>query len=64
MSTNDIQHDQFLRVPELCDLIAVKRATLYRLIKAGELNPIKLLGTTVFSKQQIIQWMKDKVEGK
>ena len=56
--------DQFLRVPELCALIRVKRNTLYRLIKAGEIKPIKLRGTTVFSKLQIIQWMKDKAEGK
>ena len=56
--------DQFLRVPELCALIRVKRNTLYRLIKAGEIQPIKIRGTTVFSKLQVIQWMKDKVEGK
>ena len=56
--------DQFIRVPELCALIAVKRRTLYRLIEEGELKPIKLRVTTVFSKQQVIQWMKNKAEGK
>ena len=56
--------DRFIKIPELCKLIGVKPGTLYNLIKQGELKPIKVRGTTVFSKQQIIQWMKDKVEGK
>lgn len=59
---NDI--DQFIRVPEMCKIIGVKRGTLYNLIKHGELNPIKLRGTTVFSKQQVIQWMEDKTHAK
>lgn len=56
--------DRFIRIPELCKLIAVKRGTLYNIIKSGELKPIKLRGTVLFSKQQVIQWMKDKAEGK
>lgn len=56
--------DQFIRVDELCDLLRVKRNALYRIIKKGELSPIKLGGRTVFSKQKVIQFMKDKAEGK
>ena len=56
--------DRFIRVPEMCALIGMKRGTLYKLIKQGELKAIKLRGTIVFSKQQTIQWMQDKVAGK
>ena len=62
MNDSDQNIDQFLRVNEACKLLAVKRGTLYNLIKSGEVKRIKLMGATVFSKNQILRLMQSKSE--
>lgn len=45
--------NQFYTVAELCELLKVKRLTIYRWIKSGKLKAIKIGKEYRFTKQEI-----------
>lgn len=45
--------NQFYTVVELCELLKVKRLTIYRWIKSGKLKAIKIGKEFRFTKQEI-----------
>jgi excisionase family DNA binding protein len=51
--------DQLLKVRHVCELLDISRATLRRLVQAGEVTPIQLGRRTVrFSLQEIRQFIE------
>ena len=50
---------RLLRVPQVCEKLGIKRATLYAKIASGELKPpIKLGG----ARRSIAAWTEDEIE--
>ena len=52
---------RLIDLPELTKLTTLRKTKLYELINAGELRPIKLGRKTVFSEQEINQWIETQI---
>ena len=52
---------RFIPLPEVTRITTLHKTTLYQLIKAGELRPIKLGRKTVFSEAEIFAWMESRL---
>jgi excisionase family DNA binding protein len=52
--------DRLLKVPELCSLLSLSRASVYRLIRAGELPIVRVAGVIRFRHKSILKWMEDR----
>jgi excisionase family DNA binding protein len=52
---------RLIDLPELTKLTTLRKTKLYELINAGELRPIKLGRKTVFSEQEVNQWIETQI---
>jgi len=52
---------RLIDLPELTKLTTLRKTKLYELINAGELRPIKLGRKTVFSEQEVSQWIETQI---
>lgn len=52
--------DRLLKVPELCPLLGLSRASVYRLINAGELPIVRIAGVIRFRHKSILKWIEDR----
>jgi len=52
---------RFLDVSETTNRTSLRKTKLYELINAGELRPIKLGRKTVFSEQEVNQWIEAQI---
>jgi excisionase family DNA binding protein len=52
--------DRLLKVPELCSILGLSRASVYRLIDAGELPVVRIAGVIRFRHRSILKWMEDR----
>lgn len=52
---------RLIDLPELTKLTTLRKTKLYELINAGELRPIKLGRKTVFSEQEVNQWIEAQI---
>ena len=52
---------RLIDLPELTKLTTLRKTKLYELINAGQLRPIKLGRKTVFSEQEINQWIETQI---
>lgn len=50
---------RLLDIPELIKRTTLHKTKLYEIIKAGQLRPIKLGRKTVFSEQEVNQWIEN-----
>lgn len=48
---------RLIDLPELSRITTLRKTALYKLIKAGEFRPIKLGRKTVFSENEINDWV-------
>ncbi len=55
------QSNRLIDIPEVSYKIALKKTKIYELIKNGELHPIKLGSKTVFSEEEIQNWIAARV---
>jgi excisionase family DNA binding protein len=55
--------DRLLKVPEVMFLLSYSRATIYRLVNAGNLPYVRCGGTIRFRHQSILKWMQDRESG-
>jgi excisionase family DNA binding protein len=55
--------DRLLKVPELCSLLGLSRASVYRLIGTGELPVVRIAGVIRFRYRSILKWMEDHETG-
>lgn len=51
------QPDRLIELSEVTHITTLKKTKVYELMKAGEIHPIKLGTKTVFSKQEIDNWV-------
>lgn len=49
---------RLLDIPELIKRTTLHKTKLYEIINAGQLRPIKLGRKTVFSEQEVNQWIE------
>ncbi|MDO9152091.1 AlpA family transcriptional regulator [Methylotenera sp.] len=52
---------RLLDVSETTNRTSLRKTKLYELINAGELRPIKLGRKTVFSEQEVNQWIETQI---
>ena len=52
--------DRLLKVPELCSMLALSRASVYRLINTGQLPIVRIAGVIRFRHHSILKWMQDR----
>jgi excisionase family DNA binding protein len=52
--------DRLLKVPELCSILDLSRASIYRLIDTGELPVVRIAGVIRFRHHSILKWMQDR----
>ena len=52
---------RLIDLPELTKLTTLRKTKLYELINSGELRPIKLGRKTVFSEQEVNQWIETQI---
>lgn len=52
---------RLLDVSETTNRTSLRKTKLYELINAGELRPIKLGRKTVFSEQEVSQWIETQI---
>lgn len=52
---------RFIDVPETTHRTSLRKTKLYELINAGELRPIKLGRKTVFSEQEVNDWIAKQI---
>lgn len=52
---------RLIDLPELTKLTTLRKTKLYELINSGELRPIKLGRKTVFSEQEVNQWIEAQI---
>jgi excisionase family DNA binding protein len=59
---NNQNQPRLLDIPELIHRTSLHKTKLYELIKAGQLRPIKLGRKTVFSEQEVNQWIENVIK--
>lgn len=52
---------RLIQLPEVTHLTSLHKTKIYQLINSGELRPIKLGRKTVFSEQEVNQWIENKI---
>jgi excisionase family DNA binding protein len=52
---------RLIDLPELTKLTTLRKTKLYELINSGELRPIKLGRKTVFSEQEVNEWIEAQI---
>ena len=52
------QMHQLYTVQDVCNRLALSRATLYRLIKSGQIEPVKIRSLTRFTEASIDRFLK------
>ena len=52
-----------IRLPEMCAMIGLKRATVYKKIKAGDFPlPIKIGSASLWSREEIETWIQRQID--
>lgn len=54
--------DEILTIREVADLLKINEKTAYKLAAAGKLPGFKVGGSWRFDRQEIVNWIKHKVE--
>jgi len=54
---------RLISLPEVSSITSLKKTSIYKLISAGELRPIKLGRKTVFSQEEVIAWVNARLAG-
>lgn len=55
------KRNRFIDLPETSYQMAIKKTKIYELIKKGEIHPIKIGSKTVFSEQEIQDWIAARI---
>lgn len=53
--------NRLMELSEVTRITTLKKTTIYKLIKLGEIKPVKLGRKTVFSESEVIAWVNRKV---
>src|SRR5690242_20103453 len=52
---------RFIEIPEVSEITSLGKTSIYQLIAARELRPIKLGRKTVFVESEVIGWMNERL---
>lgn len=55
---------RFIALPEVIQRTSLRKSSIYRLIKAGELRPVKLGRKTVFSETELNAWIESRLNSR
>ena len=53
--------NRLMELSEVTRITTLKKTAIYKLIKLGEIKPVKLGRKTVFSESEVIAWVNRKV---
>lgn len=59
-----VPRDRFIRLPEVEALLAVKKSTIYEMLKKGEfIKPIRFSArAVVWPETAVLQWIQDRIK--
>lgn len=52
---------RLILLPEVSRITSNKKTTIYQLVKAGELRPVKLGRKTAFVESEVIEWVNQRL---
>lgn len=53
--------NRLIALPKVCEITCQGKTSIYQLIAAGELRPIKLGRKTVFAESEIHEWVNERL---
>lgn len=53
---------RLITVKQVMEATSLSRSSIYNLIAAGEMKPIKVMGKTVFAEAHIADWINGKIK--
>lgn len=53
---------EILTTKETCSLLKIKRLTLYKMVKAGEIPAFKMGSTWKFERSALEKWIEERLE--
>lgn len=51
--------DKLYTIKEVCDMLRISRATLYRVMRKYRLSPIKIGGKVLFTESELERFMRE-----
>lgn len=58
------EHTRFIDIPETSHKTSLGKTSIYELVKAKELRPIKLGRKTVFSEKEVNAWIEKQISNR
>ena len=55
--------DRLIRLDAVCSMIGVSRATIYRMVRAGEFpEPVKIRTASLWVNEEVVSWFKARLD--